>query len=196
MTSPLPPVETSDPRPGGVVYAGTPVFQPITYPALSRLGQVNLRKFIRARESYVRAISERKEEGGCGNLSPVSLKYSFDPHLSLSLIELAHFGAEIDTLDKLKEDHITGWLYKHLEERTETWSLSNLDYLVSKSLHIKMQEKDIPSHLTTLFADYSTLLRNSGLSWVIKDKSKIAVGHIVSALRPTPPETYSGGLEV
>jgi hypothetical protein len=104
----------------------------------------------------------------------------------LSLIELAHFGAEIDTLDKLKEDHITAWLDKHREERTETWSLSNLDFLVSKSLNVKMQEKDIPSRLTTLFADYTTLLRNNGISWVIKEKPKISVGHIVSALRPTP----------
>jgi hypothetical protein len=171
---------------GGVAYAGTPVFQPITHPVLSRLGQVNIRKFIRARDAYVRAISERKEQEGCGNLLSVALRYSFEPDLLLSMIELAQFGEEIDTLDKLKEDHITAWLSKHREAKTESLSLSKLDSLVSKGLHIKMNEKDVSHRVITLFADYTTLLRNNGLSWVIKDKPKIAVSHIVTALRPNP----------
>jgi hypothetical protein len=35
-----------------------------------------------------------------------------------------------------------------------------------------------------LFADYTSLLRVHGLSWVIAEHPKVAVGHLVAALRP------------
>jgi hypothetical protein len=108
------------------------------------------------------------------------------PNLLLSLVELAHFGPEIDTLDKLEEDHITAWLDKNRQDKSENLSLSSLDSLVAKGLHINMQEKDTQSRFMSLFADYTTLLRNKGLSWVIKEKPKIAVGQIVKARRPVP----------
>jgi hypothetical protein len=79
MNNALPIATASELITGAVGYAGTPVFQPIIHPVLRRLGQVNVRKFIRARDAYVRAISERKEQDGCGNISPVSMRYSFDP---------------------------------------------------------------------------------------------------------------------
>jgi hypothetical protein len=61
-----------------------------------------------------------------------------------------------------------------------------LDALVSKHLHYKMSEKDVAQRVITLFADYATLLRTNGLSWVIKTQTKTAVQHIVSAIRPYP----------
>jgi hypothetical protein len=150
MNNALPIATASELITGGVGYAGTPVFQPIIHPVLRRLGQVNVRKFIRARDAYVRAISERREQDGSGNISPVSMKYSFDPDLLLSLVELAHFGPEIDTLDKLEEDHITAWLDKNRQDKSKNLSLSSLDSLVAKGLHINMQEKDIQSRFMSL----------------------------------------------
>jgi hypothetical protein len=89
---------------------------------LRRLGQVHIRKFIRAIDAYVRAILDRKEQNGCRSISPVSLKYFFYPDLLLSFVELAHFGPEIDSIDKLEEYQISAWLDKNLERKPECYT--------------------------------------------------------------------------
>jgi hypothetical protein len=37
-----------------------------------------------------------------------------------------------------------------------------------------------------LFADYASLLRINGISWIIEENPKVAVGHILDALKPKP----------
>jgi hypothetical protein len=179
MAPPLPDAATA-----GVGLAGTQFFQPISHPELKQLGQVNVRKFIRMRDAYTRAIAERADQEGVQKLKPVSLKYSVDPDLLLSLIDLAQFGTEVDSVDKLTEDHLRTWLESHQEIGKAATSLSHLDSLVSKHLHLRMQEKNIQLRIMTVFTDYTTLLRSNGLSWVIKDAPKVAVRQIVGVLRP------------
>ena len=89
------------------VYRGTPVFQPISHPVMSRSGEVDFRNFIKARDAYVRAVEERKLQEGGDHLVAVSLKYSAEPDLLEGLVCLLQFGPEIDTLDKVKEEHIS-----------------------------------------------------------------------------------------
>jgi hypothetical protein len=47
-----------------------------------------------------------------------------------------------------------------------------------------MSEKDTGQRIVMLFTDYSSLLRMHGLSWLIKEHPKVAVWHIVDALKP------------
>jgi hypothetical protein len=47
-----------------------------------------------------------------------------------------------------------------------------------------MSEKDPEQIIVMLFTDYSSLLRMHGLSWLIKENPKVAVWHIVDALKP------------
>jgi hypothetical protein len=63
----------------GVVYKGTPIFQPIAHPVLTQLGQVNIRKFTKARDAYVRAIEERTIQDGTGRVTPISLGSPLNP---------------------------------------------------------------------------------------------------------------------
>jgi hypothetical protein len=180
MTSPTENKTATDSDNGGPVgYAGTPVFQPIVHPVLNQLGQGNIRKFIRARDAYVRAISERREILGADKITPFSLRYSVDPDLLLSLIELAQFGADVDSLEKLSDDHITEWLRPYRDTQAEKTSLTRVDALISRGLHIRLQEKNISQRIMCLFVDYSTLLRSNGLLWIIKEKSKVAARHMV-----------------
>jgi hypothetical protein len=57
----------------GVVYKGTPLFQPFAHPVLTQIGQENIRKFTKARDAYIRAIEERTPQDGTGCVTPISL---------------------------------------------------------------------------------------------------------------------------
>jgi hypothetical protein len=99
-----PPVQgTHESVVGGVGVSAQPVFQPIAHPVLRQLGQTNIRKFLVARDAYVRSIKERQDQENCRILKPVSLKYSLDADLLLSLIDLNQFGDFVDTIDKLND---------------------------------------------------------------------------------------------
>jgi hypothetical protein len=114
------------------------------------------------------------------------IKFSIELDLLLSLIELGQFTPAVDSIEKLNDTHIQTWLDKNREAKTDSLPFSRLYALVSKFLPIRMNEKDVAQRIVTLFADYTTWLRTHGLSWVIKEKPKVAVRHIIDALCPFP----------
>jgi hypothetical protein len=109
-----------------------------------------------------------------------------DPDLLLSLVELAQFGSDVDSLENLSDNHITEWLRPYRDTKADKKSLTCVDTLVAKGLHIRMPDKNIAQRIMTLFADYSTLLRSNGILWVVKEKPKVAARHMVEAMRPRP----------
>jgi hypothetical protein len=167
-----------------VVYRGTPVFQPISHPVLSRSGEVDIRKFIKARDAYVREVDERKLQEGGDHLVASSLKYSVDPDLLEGLVCLLQFGPEVDTLDKVKDEHISKWLDPFRKGTMDHSTIQQIDGLVSKNLRTKLAEKNPKQRILTLFLDYTSLLRDNGLSWLLESHAKLAVNHITGALRP------------
>lgn len=78
------------------------------------------------------------------------------------------------------------WIEKHIKPNKSAWVLRAVDKLVSKTTPMNLIEKDVEQRVLMLFSDYTSLLRSNGLSWIIQDKPKTAVGHIVNALRPAP----------
>jgi hypothetical protein len=146
-----------------VVYRGTPVFQPISHPVMNRSGEVDIRKFIKARDAYVRAVEERKLQEGGEHLAATSLKYSVEPDLLEGLACLLQFGPEIDTVEKVKDEHISKWLDSFRESTMDHSSLQQIDSLIAKN---------------------TSLLRANGLTWLLERHAMLAVNHIIDALRP------------
>jgi hypothetical protein len=51
---------------------------------------------------------------------------------------------------------------------------------------MNMAEKDVEKRVFMLFAEYMGLLRTNGLAWLTKENHKVAIEHIIEALRPKP----------
>jgi hypothetical protein len=147
-----------------VVYRGTPVFQPISHPVMNRSGEVDIRKFIKARDAYVRAVEERKLQKGGDHLAATSLKYSVEPDLLEDLVCLLQFGPEIDTVEKVKDEHISKWLDSFRESTMDHSSLQQIESLIAKNMRMKLAEKNPGQRTLNLFLDYTSFLRANGLT--------------------------------
>lgn len=64
-------------------------------------------------------------------------------------------------------------------------TLETLDSIVENNLHTNMKEKSAKNRMEDLFSSYHTILARNGLKWIITDNQKIAVRHVLSAIRPT-----------
>jgi hypothetical protein len=144
-----------------------PVVSSVEYPLLKKLGKANIRRFLRDRDAYVREIKERKDQEGQAIGKPVSLTFSIEASLIESLVDLRQFGSTIDTVEKVTDVHVQTWLDKHREVNPESLSASQVHDLVVKHLRINLSEKDAEQRIIMLFADYSSLLRVNGLSWLL-----------------------------
>jgi hypothetical protein len=131
------------------------------------------------------------------NGRPVSLAFSIDAMLLTSLVDLRRLGADIDTVDKVSDKAVQSWLDANCDVKKDGMSLTQVHALISKKLNINMAEKDTEQRIVMLFTDYSSLLRMNGLSWIVKDCPKIAIGHILETLKPKPLQTrVRGDLEL
>ena len=83
------------------------------------------------------------------------------------------------TGDKLRE-----YLDKESSESKEFFNLSTLDELVAKELSMDIANRSATSRMKSLFIQYHSLLAKQGLSWIISDNQKLAVSHVLSAIRP------------
>jgi hypothetical protein len=156
----------------------------VEYPVLRKLGKQNVRKFLYDRASYVSEVEERKKQTSTITGTPVSLSFSIDASLLASLVDLRQLGDEIDTVEKVTDNLLQCWLDANCDIKKDGFSAAQVLTLVSKRLRINMSEKDLEQRIVMLFTDYSSLLRMHGLSWLIKEHPKVAVWHIVDALKP------------
>jgi hypothetical protein len=169
---------------GGAATIVSPLFASIIHPVLRKLGKQNIRRFLTERDAYVREIAERsaQQKGPIGQ--PVSLTFSVDPPILESLVELGQFGDEVKEVSEVTDGTLRKWLDSHRDIKKDGMTAAQVQALVSRSLRINMAENDCEQHILMLFADYKSLLRLHGMAWVVKDNTKMAVGHITDALRP------------
>jgi hypothetical protein len=79
---------------------------------------------------------------------------------------------------------VRSWLEKHRNLKKDGLTATQVTTIVSRSLSINMSEKDTEQRIIMLFSDYKSLLRLKGISWIVKDNPKIAIGHITECLKP------------
>lgn len=61
--------------------------------------------------------------------------------------------------------------------------------LVKKTLLMDMRNSNPCSRMKNLFPDYHTLLRKNGLIWIMDEPEKVAMQHVLSAIRPAKLRT-------
>jgi RNase H-like domain found in reverse transcriptase/Reverse transcriptase (RNA-dependent DNA polymerase)/Integrase core domain/Integrase zinc binding domain len=162
-----------------------PIVANIDHPILRKLGKTNIRRFLTDRHAYIREIAERSAQDIGTQGRPVSLTFSIDPPLLESLVDLRQFGAHLDTVALVTDDVLNTWLEKHWAIKKDSLSASQVQSIISKSLRINMAEGDREQRIIMLFADYRSLLRLHGMAWLVNDNTKVAVTHIVDALKPS-----------
>jgi hypothetical protein len=171
------------PRSGSTVPA-FPGFSAVEYPVLRRLGKQSIRRFLLDRVSYEREIEERKKQEGITNGTPVSPVISVEASVLESLVELRLLGESTADVKDVTVEVVGRWLDSHREVKKDALSASQVTAIISRSLRLNFAEKDPEQRIIMLFADYSGLLWSNGLSWVLKEHPKMAVAHIVEAIRP------------
>jgi hypothetical protein len=163
----------------------TPIVANIEHPILKRLGKTNIRKFLTDRASYVREIEERSAQDNGTIGRPVSLAFSIDPHVLESLVDLRQFGAEVTAVADVTDAVLLTWLEKNGKIKKDSLSSAKIQAIVSRSLRINMSEKDPEQRIIILFSDYQSLLRQSGMGWLVNENPKMASSHITDALKPS-----------
>lgn len=63
-------------------------------------------------------------------------------------------------------------------------TVEELDKIIQSGLHTIMKISDAKAHIRALFSSYRTNLRRNGLGWLLKENYKVAVVHVLSAVRP------------
>lgn len=58
------------------------------------------------------------------------------------------------------------------------------DGLFRSKRRMNMREKSAALRLQYLFSSYDALLEEGGLLWVLNSNQKVAVGHVLSAIKP------------
>ena len=161
----------------------------VDHPRLTATDASSIRVFLRSYDSYVTEVQERARQIVDSSVStepvkPVNLKFCVDAEWLESTVALG-FIEPIDTVEQLTDERFRAYLDSKAEESKEVVSLSKLDELVSQELRTDMRDANATSRIQNLFINYMTLLRRHGLSWIIKENQKVAVGHVLSAIRPT-----------
>ena len=157
----------------------------IEHPRLGEHDAESIRTFLRLYDQYVSEVKAKCEESGNFNLSckPVNLAYCLDPDYLDSAVELG-FIPNATSMEELTEETLRKFLENKAVESKETITLSSLDALVKRQLRMNTKDPSAESRMQSLFISYRSLLRQNGLLWVLESSQKIAVQHVLSAIRP------------
>lgn len=159
----------------------------ITYPKLVRRDGESIRTFLSQYEQYVNEVEERSAQvGGDTTLEPirpVSLKFCVEAQWLRSTIRLG-FIPDVKDYKDLSDEQLSTYLKSLSAESEDTITLSTLDALVKSKLRMNMREKSASLRMQYLFSSYDTLLEENGLLWVFESNQKVAVYHILSAIKP------------
>lgn len=160
----------------------------LDHPRLIRTDPESIRSFLRRYDQYSTTVLARANQLTKDNLTseairPVELKFCVDAEWLESRIALG-FLKEATDYATLTDDQVRAFLDKRCKESKKTVTLEQLDRIVAQKLRTNMGNRDAEARMEDLFTDYHTLLQRSGLGWLIKDNPKIAVYHVLSAIRP------------
>lgn len=165
------------------------VLSSVDHPRLTKTDATSIRVFLRAYDQYATEVKERAKQLAAKDVvstevaRPVNLKFCVDAEWIESLIAL-DFLDDVTTYEELSDTRLRAYLDDKAVESKEVVTLDVLDDLVAKELRINMADSNAQSRIENLFISYHTLLRRHGLSWLLTDNQKLAVHHVLSAIRP------------
>ena len=159
------------------------------HPRLLNSDAESVRVFLLAYDQYCREVNARAVQLTVSDavvtetIRPVSIKYCVDAEYIESALLLDLIPGATD-YKSLTDDVLRKYLEDKARESKETVSLATLDKIVERKLHMNMSDSSAKSRMQSLFVSYTTLLRRHGLAWVLESNQKVAVYHVLSAVRP------------
>lgn len=161
----------------------------VNHPRLYRVNPKTIRVFLSLYDQYEKEVYERAAQ--ITNVSavtteavrPVSLKYCVDPEYLESLIAFKRIK-DVTSEEDRTDQKLRGYLDTKAQDSDVTVNLSSLDKIVSAELKMDMTNPDAVSRMENLFSLYREVLRQNGVAWISEENQKIAVGHVLSAIRP------------
>lgn len=159
------------------------------HPRLTNTDASSILVFLRSYDLYAIEVKKRAcqivhEDVTTGAIKPVNIKFCVDAEWLVSTIALS-FPTPVESIDQLTGSRLRAFLESKADESRGGVTLDKLDDIVSHELRINMRDSNATSKIQNLFVPYTTILRRSGLSWIVKDNRKVAVCHFLSAIRPS-----------
>lgn len=167
----------------------------VDHPRLINADASSVRTFLRQYDQYVTEVKERAQQlVATGSVTteavrPVNLKFCVDADYLESVIELGLIkdGDDQDavtSVEALTSRTLRSFLNSKVKENKDTVDLSSLDSIIKSQLKMDMSDRNAQSRVENLFISYRTLLRRNGLGWIVSANQKVAVQHVLSAVRP------------
>ena len=184
------PTTTSEESSGTLYRQNANLSTTVDHPRLMKEDPLSIRIFLRRYDAYcneVRARAEQMVLQGSPSTTeisrPVNLKYCVDTEYLEAAILLKRIEG-VSSYDALTDEKLRTFLKTKGEESTDVVTLGSLDILVRDNLRMNMNDNSAKSRMESLFISYIMLLRKHGLVWVQEKNQKVAVGHVLSAIRP------------
>ena len=161
----------------------------VEHPRLKEFDPESIRSFLHRYDQYTREVDARARQLLHGEVTsaepvrPVNLKFCVDPQLLDSAIALDYIP-DVSSYDELADDVLRTYLDSLSQESKDAMNLTVLDRMVETQLHMDMNVKSADARVQKLFMTYHTILRKNGLAWILKENQKVAVYHVLSAIRP------------
>lgn len=159
----------------------------VEHPKLLRFDPESIRVFLRLYNQYKNELMSRNSQMSSENSTdrpkPIELKFCVDAGYLESLIDL-ELIKNCSSYEDLTDAVLKTYLESEAEVESKTSGIEKLDELVEKNLRMDMRNPSCMSRMKDLFVCYNLLLKNNGLSWVKEKTPKLAINHIVSAIRP------------
>lgn len=113
----------------------------------------------------------------------MELKYCVDAQHFTSCIALG-LMANVTSFSALTNEQLRDYMADKAEESKEAVTMEGLDTIVSKELIMDMSNRNAKYRMEGLFIRYHSILAEQGLTWIVKENQKLAVSHVLSAIRP------------
>lgn len=160
----------------------------VDHPRLARPDPESIRRFLNSYDQYVHEVIARGKQLGVSVVGPeasrpVDLKYCVDIEYLKSTIALGLIPS-VSSYEELTGNTLREYLDNEAAESRNTVTLTSLESIIKRELRMDMKNPDGSARMRNLFIDYHTLLRRYGLSWVLDSSEKVAVQHVLSAIRP------------
>ena len=160
----------------------------VNHPRLLRTDSESVRVFLPLYDQYSNEVTARAEQltvhGATSSeaIRPVNLKFCVDPAYLESAIALGFI--EADDYDSLTDSVLRVHLEGKDKESEDSVTLEALDDIFERELKMDMKDTNTRSRIETLFVSYHSILRHNGIVWLLDANQKVAVGHVLSAIRP------------
>lgn len=160
----------------------------LDHPRLLETDPESIRVFLKKYDQYAnevisRARQLRTSSSGTEPVRPVDLKFCVDVEFLESSIVL-EFITDASNYEDLTDEQVRAFLAARATESKEVVTLDMLDDIVKRELRTNMKNNNATARMQDLFSSYITILGRHGLKWIVTDNQKIAVQHVLSAIRP------------